>query len=262
MGINKSSVTTESSQLQIILSSRGTAKYRLQKPWPKDTNSLLLAAEVILSKYNSRLMPPKAIYRTGRSYRYINIICGNCKQQVSTNLENLLSGKTRGCSCLQFTPIIDHPCADLLRDRYYAIVQRCNNPDCEDYHNYGARRIRTEFSNATEFVSYVLENLPHEDYKGLDIDREDNNGNYTPGNLRLVPRAVNLRNKRTNKLVRYRGQMVIASDLYDYLKQDFPKFNLSRHRTTHLAMEGVPWPSILTRKPRGPYRSTRRSTIS
>ena len=262
MAINKSFITVGSVQLQTILSSRGTVKYALPKPWPKDTNSLLQAAEAILSKYGSKIVAWE-IQRRLRSHRYIEILCGNCSRTGFTNLDSILVGRSTGCTCRRIrVPSIIHPCANMLRDRYYAIVQRCNNPDCEEYRNYGARGIRTEFKDATEFVSYILANLPHATYKDLDIDRQDNDGNYAPGNLRLVPRALNLRNKRTNKWVKYRGKRIIATDLYTHLKRDYPGFKLSQARTTKLALQGIPWVQILVRKARGPYQSTLRSTTS
>lgn len=63
------------------------------------------------------------------------------------------------------------------------------------YSNYGGRGIKCLFKSSDEFARYVLETL-HANPVGLDIDRIDNNGHYTPGNIRLVPHQTNQQNRR------------------------------------------------------------------
>lgn len=58
----------------------------------------------------------------------------------------------------------------------------------------------------------MLENLPHKNYSGVDIDRIDNNGHYEPGNLRLVTRSKSLRNRRTTNRVTWRGESIPTID--------------------------------------------------
>lgn len=60
-----------------------------------------------------------------------------------------------------------------------AMKQRCKNPKCKAYKNYGARGIKVcnEWEKFEPFLSWCLENGYQ---KGLDLDRRDNNGNYSP----------------------------------------------------------------------------------
>ena len=41
----------------------------------------------------------------------------------------------------------------------------------------------------------MMKHHPHPDYKGVDIDRSDNDSHYEPGNLRLSTRSKNLRDR-------------------------------------------------------------------
>ncbi|WP_230534095.1 hypothetical protein [Microvirga roseola] len=86
----------------------------------------------------------------------------------------------------------------------------------------------------------MLINHYHRDYRGVEIDRIDNDGHYEAGNLRLVNKRDNLRNKHTNKLIRYKGDTIVAADLWSYLKRDHPGFSLSHGTTAKLAAAGVP----------------------
>jgi len=82
-----------------------------------------------------------------------------------------------------------------LRERFYAMKQRCNNPNCKSYKYYGGRGIKVKFMSVNEFINYVINGLQI-DPRGLDIDRIDNNGHYEKENIRFVSHAKNNNNKR------------------------------------------------------------------
>ncbi len=87
-----------------------------------------------------------------------------------------------------------------LRCVFRNIKRRCTNPKHRDYRCYGGRGIKCLFVS-NEFVSYVINDLGITDInqiKGLQIDREDNNGHYEKGNIRFVTAKQNANNRRDN----------------------------------------------------------------
>lgn len=95
-----------------------------------------------------------------------------------------------------------------IRQRYKGIYiawknirQRCMNPRCKPYKNYGGRGIMVcpEWENFETFLEWSLNN----GYRaGLDIDRINNNGNYEPSNCRWVTRRENLNNRRNTIFIK------------------------------------------------------------
>lgn len=76
---------------------------------------------------------------------------------------------------------------------------RCNNPNRHNYCRYGGRGIFVcaEWdSDAGKFAEWALANGYAE---GLQLDRIDNNGPYSPENCRWVTPKENSRNTRRNK---------------------------------------------------------------
>jgi hypothetical protein len=72
---------------------------------------------------------------------------------------------------------------------------RCRCPTNNKYDYYGGRGIALcdEWNNPEPFIEWALANGWE---RGLQIDREDNNGNYEPGNCRFVTSKVNSNNRR------------------------------------------------------------------
>ena len=85
-----------------------------------------------------------------------------------------------------------------LRARFNDIQKRCTNSKCRAYKDYGGRGIKNKFNSSDEFVNYVV-NVLKVDPRDLEIDRINNDGNYEPGNIRLVTAKVNANNRRQRK---------------------------------------------------------------
>src|SRR5574343_171576 len=103
---------------------------------------------------------------------------------------------------------------DLFNDREYAMwshrysgmVRRCYNLKCIEYRNYGARGIEVWAEwrkDRRKWVEYATTLEGGQD-EGLDMDRIDNDKGYVPGNIRLVTRTENSRNRRTTKYICYK----------------------------------------------------------
>jgi len=91
----------------------------------------------------------------------------------------------------------------IIRNRlssvYGSMSSRCNNPNSKDYKNYGGRRIQIEesFKPFQKFYDWAIDNGYTVDCK-LEVDRENNDGNYSVSNCRLVSKKENNRNMRRN----------------------------------------------------------------
>ena len=74
--------------------------------------------------------------------------------------------------------------------------ERCENPNCIDYQNYGGRGITILDGWENSFDKFYADmgQRPSADYE---IDRIDNDGNYSKDNCRWVTKTTNRRNKRT-----------------------------------------------------------------
>lgn len=79
---------------------------------------------------------------------------------------------------------------------------RCNNPRNPQYHDYGGRGINF-CEQWNEFAAFLADMGPRPE--GTTLDREDNDGNYEPGNCRWATRKQQRRNMRTTKMVTLGG---------------------------------------------------------
>ena len=81
-----------------------------------------------------------------------------------------------------------------LRHVFHHIKDRCDNPNCKSFKDYGGRGVKYTFKSSDEFINYVINKLQI-DPRGLAIDRIDNDGNYEPRNIRFVTQAENNKNR-------------------------------------------------------------------
>ena len=90
------------------------------------------------------------------------------------------------------------------------MLQRCNNPNAHEYHNYGGRGIEVcdEWLNFETFERWAVDNGYDENAKrGLcTLDRINTDGDYEPSNCRFVSMRTQQRNRRNNRLITYNGE--------------------------------------------------------
>ena len=116
------------------------------------------------------------------------------------------------------------------------IKQRCNNPNDGFYYCYGLKGIKIceEWSgNFSCFYDWSIKNGYKE---GLTIDRIKNNGNYEPNNCRWATNKEQGNNKRTNKMIEYRGEIKTLSEWCDKLGLEYFRTK-ARFNTCHMTSE-------------------------
>lgn len=90
--------------------------------------------------------------------------------------------------------------------------ERCERPKHKHYHSYGGRGITIcpEWREFMPFANWARANVYSDN---LTIDRIDNNGNYEPSNCRWVTVKEQQNNKRTNRIIFYKGERYTLTQL-------------------------------------------------
>ena len=129
----------------------------------------------------------------------------------------------------------------ILHHIWLGIKCRCNNPKHKSYKDYGGRGITIcpEWTNDyTKFRDWALSNGYQE---GLEIDREDNDGNYEPKNCRWVTHKENCNNRRGKKL--YLEKVNEIRKLYatgNYTQKELAeKFNVSQTLISQIILNKI-----------------------
>lgn len=131
----------------------------------------------------------------------------------------------------------------LHRHPLYAVwanmKKRCGNPKSPQFMDYGGRGIvvcEEWCVSSRAFVAWALAN----GWKpGLQLDRCDNDGPYSPGNCRFVTRKVNQRNRRDT----IRGPD--GSTLADHAE----RLGMSRSALMARLARGIPWAEAVAMPP-------------
>lgn len=165
----------------------------------------------------------KGIYR----YYTCECDCGNVKEVRESSI---VSGDSRSCGCLakencskrnskhyvNGEPITRHR----LYKRWWNMNRRCYQPKSKDFHHYGGRGIevcdrwRSSLPDYKGFENFV-EDMADFFIEGLELDRIDNEGNYTPDNCKWSTRQEQVINSRRllgeDTLIQYQGKSFLAS---------------------------------------------------
>lgn len=129
----------------------------------------------------------------------------DCGEKTTVLVNNLLSGSSRSCGCLQRQRASEsnrerttHALSDHEHyPRWRNMLHRCENPEDSHYSLYGGRGISVcpEWHDVAVFVAY-LDSVLGPRPKGYTFDRIDNEGNYEPGNVRWASPVTQRNNQR------------------------------------------------------------------
>jgi hypothetical protein len=93
---------------------------------------------------------------------------------------------------------------------WQGMKQRCLNPKCANYPNYGGRGIIICDRWLESFDAFAEDMGMRPE--GMTIDRIDVNGDYEPSNCRWADRATQRRNQRDVLIIEYRGVSMSAEE--------------------------------------------------
>lgn len=164
------------------------------------------------NKYNRLFIVKKA----NKKNNYVAICdCGNVGEYY---IYNILSGHTKSCGCLAKEELIKRSKTHGLsrNEPLYRIwldmKRRCNNKNRKAYKNYGGRGIKVCDEWANDFNVFYTWAIENGWKQGLEIDRRNNDGNYTPDNCRIVTILINANNKSTNVFISFKGERLTISE--------------------------------------------------
>lgn len=194
-----------------------------RKPSPRVSIEKLCGGKVFGSLTLINEVPGRAIDGHGVMRMAVCLcVCGSQKQYFPQNLKR---GLSTGCGCDKGAKIAaaktthgeaGHGPENINRTPEYRtwshMIGRCHNETDASYYRYGGRGIYV-----CDRWRYSYENF-RDDMgkrpKGKSIDRwPDNDGPYAPWNCRWATQLEQCRNKRTNRMVTFRGETLCSKDM-------------------------------------------------
>lgn len=127
--------------------------------------------------------------------------CG-CQQRVWLSKQQTTHGYTRN----------GHIPAEFYI--WESMIRRCRDEKCKAFKWYGGRGIQVcdRWLNGADGLTAFecfLKDIPPRPSRKHSIDRwPDNDGNYEPGNVRWATQQQQQRNRRSNRLVPFKGEMI------------------------------------------------------
>lgn len=136
------------------------------------------------------LMRVQKLYRKNNRI-YADCKCIECGQLKTLRASDLYNNKFNSCKC----QIVKHGMnQSKIYSIYHNMKDRCLNPNCHAYNNYGGRGIIIcdEWLNEDGFINFYNWAINNGYKEGLSIDREDIEGNYEPSNCRWITLRENV----------------------------------------------------------------------
>lgn len=148
----------------------------------------------------------------GKGITWTECLC-ECGESKKITLTRLMSGRAKGCGCGRIGRSIIHGASKTkLYQVYRSMLQRCYDSNCKPYKNYGGRGITVCDEWRESFIPFRAWALGSGYRVGIDIDRENNDGNYEPDNCRWVSRVESVLNRRVTHKAEYLSETKSISE--------------------------------------------------
>jgi hypothetical protein len=98
-----------------------------------------------------------------------------------------------------------------LRRLWWLMIDRCTNPDRKHFARYGGRGIKVCDRWQASFDAFRVDMGPRP--TGWTLEREDNNGNYEPGNCVWATRKRQQNNRHNNFFLQFGGERLTLTQL-------------------------------------------------
>lgn len=144
--------------------------------------------------------------KTGEKQKRLLVRCV-CGKEFSVHPTSLIKrgySSCKSCSISKLNKIYkrkhglrEHP----LYHVWFIMKQRCSDNSVKDYPNYGGRGIYVCHEWENDFQSFYDWSISHGYETGLQIDRIDNDGPYSPDNCRFVTLKENCNNRRNTHYI-------------------------------------------------------------
>jgi len=121
----------------------------------------------------------------------------------------------------------DNLCKHPLYEIWCAMRARCNNPKHISYKNYGGRGI-TVCDRWNRFAMF-LEDMGERPTPYHEIDRIDNDGNYTPENCRWATHLEQMQHTRKNRFIKINGEVKTIAQWARFLGIPKSRINCRLH---------------------------------
>lgn len=151
------------------------------------------------------------------AYYKCSCTCGNIVNVRSSKLRRKSDDPTCGRCLIHIVGSSTQ--AKLLYNVWLGMIYRCHRVNKEEnsnlYEQYRGRGISVCAKwrpDVLEFAKWAVKNGYR---KNVELDRINNNGNYTPSNCRFTDRTTQIRNRRVTRWVEYKGRPRILADVFD-----------------------------------------------